>query len=66
MVIKQGKRQMKRYQFKKIVCSEYNVEHTLNEYGKYGFRSINVQKDGSQYVILMEREYEETLKKNES
>ena len=57
---------MKRYQFKKIVCSEYNVEQTLNEYGKDGFRSINVQKDGSQYVILMEREYEENLKKNES
>ena len=56
---------MKRYQFKKIVCSEYNVEHTLNEYGKDGFRSINVQKDGGQYVILMEREYEEILKKNE-
>ena len=57
---------MKRYQFKKIVCSEYNVEHTLNEYGKNGFRSINVQKDGGQYIILMEREYEEILKKNES
>lgn len=57
---------MKRYQFKKIVCSEYNVEHTLNEYGKNGFRSINVQKDGGMYVILMEREYEEILKKNES
>lgn len=57
---------MKRYQFKKIVCSEYNVEQTLNEYGKDGFHSINVQKDGSQYIILMEREYEEILKKNES
>lgn len=48
---------MKKHEFKRIICSEYNVERTLNEYGEMGFRSINVRSDGNRYIVLMEREY---------
>lgn len=50
---------MKKYQFKRIICSQYSVEDTLNQYGELGFRSINVKDDGDRYIILMEREYNE-------
>lgn len=48
---------MKKYEFKRIICSKYNVEETLNNYGESGFRTINVKNDGDGYIVLMEREY---------
>lgn len=50
---------MKKYEFKRIICSKYNVEETLNNYGESGFRTINVKNDGDGYIVLMEREYNE-------
>lgn len=50
---------MKKYEFKRIVCSDYNIEETLNNYGESGFRTINVKNDGNRYIVLMEREYNE-------
>ena len=49
---------MKKYQFKRIIVSVYDVERTLNEYGAYGYRSIHCKDDGNRYILLMEREYE--------
>lgn len=50
---------MKKYEFKRIICSKYNVEETLNNYGESGFRTINVKNDGDGYIVLMEREYDD-------
>lgn len=50
---------MKKYEFKRIICSMYNIEETLNNYGESGFRTINVKNDGDGYIVLMEREYDD-------
>ena len=55
---------MKKYEFKRIICSRYNIEETLNGYGELGFRSINVSNDGDRYIVLMEREYNEFSKED--
>lgn len=48
---------MKKYQFKLLICSRYNIEQTLNEYGELGYRSIHVKEENGTYTVLLENEF---------
>ena len=50
---------MKKYQFKRLIVSQYRVEEELDSYGDLGFKVLHCKDDGDRYIILMEREYEE-------
>lgn len=48
---------MKKYQFKLLICSRYNIEQYLNEYGELGYRSIHVNEENGTYTVLLENEF---------
>lgn len=48
---------MKKYQFKFLICSRYNIEQSLNEYGELGYRPIHVNEENGTYTVLLENEF---------